>query len=269
MGWGDDLIWLGEAKHQYLKDGKPRRPTREWVPQPIKEAYLYSPYVNMRGGYAMEERHLGKRPYQGNIDYVLKPAEITLSKEELDLGDIELAKGSYWIVCPDNKPEQAYGNNKIWGVGFPNWLRLVELIKAKWPNQRILRLRPDYARENMPLVEQLDSPGFRYAASMARQANLIITTEGFWHHLAAAWSVPAVVIYGGSTSPHPSVKRNHSGTGYQGQCNIIDTEEPETPCYNTKPNCPHCKKVWAKITPEVVMSRLEEYVNEKNIIISS
>ena len=26
MGWGDDLMWLGEAKHLYLKDGKKHKP---------------------------------------------------------------------------------------------------------------------------------------------------------------------------------------------------------------------------------------------------
>lgn len=269
MGWGDELIWLGEAKHQYLKDGKRRRPTREWVPQPLKEAYRHSPYVDMKGGYAMEERHLGLMPYQGNTTYVCKPAEITLKEEEIKLAEDELAKGPYWIICPDNKPIQANGNNKIWAEGIPTWIKFITLIKDRWPTIRLLRLQPEYAKEKIPMVEVLPSSGFRYAASIARKSSLIITTEGFWHHLAAAWNVPALVLYGGVTSPYPSIKRNHSGIGYEGQCNIVDTEEPETPCYSTKNNCPHCIRVWNKITPETVMNRLEEYINEKNIITSS
>lgn len=260
MGWGDDLIWLGEAKYQYLKDGKRRRPTREWVPDTLKDAYLHSPYVDMGGGYAMEERHLGKRPYQGTIDYVCKPAELTLTEDEIKLGDDEYAKGSYWIICPDNKPNQSQGNNKIWGVGIPNWIKLVKLVKTKWPSQRILRLKPNYTDAQIPEVETLDSPGFRFAASLARKSSLIITTEGFWHHLAAAWNVPAVVLYGGITSPLPSSRHKISGLGYEGQCNIVDNEHPDSPCYSSKKICPHCVEVWSRITPELVFDQIENYL---------
>lgn len=267
MGWGDDLIWLGEAKHQYLKDGKPRRPTREWVPQPIKEAYLYSPYVNMKAGVPLEERHNQMRPYKGTVDYVLKPAELTLKEDEIKLGDEELAKGPYWIVCPDNKPDQMFGNNRVWG--YDNWQRLLELINKKYPKQRVLRLKPPYTDKNLDYVETIQSSGFRYMISKGRCASLIITTDGCWHHIAAAWNIPAVVLWGGAASPYPSQKHKYSALGYKEQCDIVDTEDPETPCYNIKPNCPHCKKVWERITPELVLSRLETYINEKNITTSS
>jgi ADP-heptose:LPS heptosyltransferase len=260
MGWGDDLIWLGEAKHQYLKDGKKRRPTREWVPQPIKEAYLHSPYVDMVGGLAMEERHNQLRPYRWTTDYVLKPAELTLTAEETQLGDEQLSKGNYWIVCPDNKPNQMFGNNRVWG--YDNWQRLLELLSQKFPSQRILRLKPPYTKHHLDNVESIDSPGFRYMISVGRCASLIITTDGCWHHIAAAWNKPAVVLWGGTASPYPSEKHKYSGLGYEGQCNIIYKHEL-TPCYNTKANCNHCKDAWAAITPEFVCSTIEEYTKSE------
>lgn len=266
MGWGDDLIWLGEAKHQFLKDGKPRRPTREWVPQPIKEAYLYSPYVNMKAGVPLEERHNQKRPYKGTADYVLKPAELTLTDEEIRLGDEEYNKGSYWIICPDNKPDQFLGNNRVWG--YDNWQQLLGIINKNFPNQRLLRLKPPYTDQHLDYVETIDSPGFRFMISKGRRASLIITTDGCWHHIAASWNVPAIVLWGGAASPYPSEKRKYSALGYPGQCHIVDTEDSETPCYNERPNCEHCKQAWARITPELVFSRLKEYIHASNIVVS-
>jgi ADP-heptose:LPS heptosyltransferase len=262
MGWGDHLIWLGEAKHLYDKDGIKRRPMLS-VRRQFLDPYHNIDYIDLYNGQILPEKINGHRPYVGDPNYVLRPAHLILNKYEEDLSVKERAKGPYWIICPDNKPKQNNGNNKHWGQGPDNWVRLIELIRQDFPGQRILRLKPEYSTDYYPYIENRPSPGCRYAIIMAKRASLIITTEGFWHHLAAAWSVPALVLYGGAISPSPSYLPKHAGMGYDGQWNIVDTTHPKTPCYSKELDCPHCKEVWKRITPELVYDNLLQFIKKQ------
>lgn len=260
MGWGDQLIYLGEVKHLYLQDGKKRKPgtANQKKLHASLQIWGNSPYIDLKNGKLLSEYINGNRRYYTDPNYVLKPAEITLRDEEIKLGDDEYSKGPYWIICPDNKARQMFGKNRIWNDGYPTWQELVNIIKKHSPNQRIIRLQPNYTNHKLDLVENIESKSIRTALALARKASLIITTEGFWHHLAAAWNVPAVVLYGGCTSPFPSKK--YAGLGYQGQLNIFDTEDPMTPCYSDANYCKHCVEIWRRLTPQYVYDKLKEYI---------
>jgi ADP-heptose:LPS heptosyltransferase len=282
MGWGDDLMWLGEAKHLYLKDGKKRKPginnkhskyddprgPQHWNPSP---AWRNSPYVDIDNGELLNEKVNKQRPYHMDKDYIVKPAELTLTESELKVADDELAKGPYWIINPDNKPGQTNGRNKVWSciekIGYQNWQKLVDYIKQDRPNIRLLRLKPSkFPTPDLKNVENINSLDIRHSMILPRLASLIITTEGFYHHLAAAWNIPAVVLYGSCTYPFiPPNGKKHAALHYEGQLPIYDKDDPRTPCFSQKPVCSHCVEAWKKITPELVYEQLQTYTIEKNI----
>ena len=262
MGWGDDLIYLGEVKHRYLQDGKKRRPLIKSgkMRRTSLDIWYGSPYLDFDNGEILSEHLPNGRRYYTDPTYVLKPAEITLVKEEIELAEKEYKKGPFWIICPDNKPKQQFANNRHWGNNYDNWQKLVNMIKTHMPNQRIIRLKPEYSNYMFDNAENIASYNVRFPLTVASKASLIITTEGFWHHLAAAWNRPCVVLYAGCTSPY--VSKEYCGLGYEGQCNIIDTDDPKTPCYTTDWTCEHCLKAWSKITPNLVYDKIVEYIKE-------
>jgi ADP-heptose:LPS heptosyltransferase len=254
MGIGDDVIWLGEAWHRYQTTGQKSRPTRDGVAHTFKEAWANCDYVDMHEGVPLEERTNGVRPYAASIDYVCKPARFVLSEEEQRQADLFHRNEDYWLICPDVKQRLHY-KNKDWG--WRNWVDLVGLIGQDRPQQRLVRLHPPTSVIQIAYVENITTRSVRDMITLSSRASLIITTEGAWHHIAAAHGIPAVVLYGHCTSPHPSPKHTHSGTGYLGQCNIVDATGP---CYDTKGTCTICPEVWRQIKPKLVYERIKEYV---------
>lgn len=255
MGIGDDIIWLGEAWHRYQTTGLRSRPTRDGRPHRRKEAWANCDYVDLQNGVPLEERTGGVRPYAAGTDYVCRPAKFVLSTEEQRAAR-ELHDGrDYWLICPDVKQPTHY-KNKDWG--WSNWVRLVGLIKQHRPLQRLVRLEPPTSVIQIAYVENITSRSVRDMIALSSLASLIITTEGAWHHIAAAHHIPAVVLYGHATSPHPSPRHNHSGTGYPGHVNIVDDSGP---CYDTEGTCTECTEAWQRITPELVYERICEYAN--------
>ena len=254
MGIGDDVIWLGEAWHRYQTTGLKSRPTRDGRPHTFKLAWANCDYVDMHEGVPLEERTNGVRPYAASIDYVCRPARFVLSEEEQRQADLFHNNEPYWLICPDVKQRLHY-KNKDWG--WRNWVDLVGIIRQHRPRQRLVRLHSPTSVIQIAYVENIPCESVRDMISLSRQASLIITTEGAWHHIAAAHRIPAVVLYGHCTSPYPSEKHQHSGTGYPGQCNITSDTGP---CYDTKGTCTICPEVWRQMKPKLVYERIEEYV---------
>lgn len=254
MGIGDDIIWLGEAWHRYQTGGIKSRPTRDGRPHTFKQAWANCDYVDMQQGLPLEERTQGVRPYAASTDYRCRPARFVLSTEEQLQADVFYGNEPYWLICADVKPQTHY-RNKDWG--WSNWVRLVGLIKQHRPQQRLVRLHPPTSVIQIAYVENITTESVRDMIALSSRASLVITTEGAWHHIAAAHGIPAVVLYGHCTSPDPSPEHNHSGTGYPGQCNIVDATGP---CYDRQGTCTVCPEVWRQITPELVLERTEQYV---------
>ena len=85
---------------------------------------------------------------------------------------------------------------------------------------------------------------------MASYAKCIVTTEGGLHHVAAALSVPAVVLYGNFISPDQ--------TGYAGQTNIY-TGQPGNPLGSIK-NDKRCQDAMESINVATVQSHVEALI---------
>ena len=135
--------------------------------------------------------------------------------------------------------------NKDWG--WARWQALVRLRRdVDWvqlgpPGTRLL----DGAR----LVATAD---FRTACALLSGARAAVLPEGGLHHAAAALRVPAVVIFGGMTSP--------ANTGYETHVNLFETMGGASPCGQRLP-CDHCARAMAAITPEAVADHLERILD--------
>jgi len=101
----------------------------------------------------------------------------------------------------------------------------------------------DLLSRGLPIVkvQQIETARFRDALQFLAGASLLVTTDGALHHAAAAIGVPAVVIWGGYSSPRH--------LGYETQVNIHDGSEP---CGTYARKCPHCEKKAKAIDPEMV-----------------
>jgi ADP-heptose:LPS heptosyltransferase len=123
----------------------------------------------------------------------------------------------------------------------------------QWPIERYLRVAAGLAddgefpvslgptRGGWDVLPRVITETFRDALCVLSLARLYIGPEGGLHHAAAALGVPAVVIFGGFSSP--------AATGYPWHVNIA---APGKPCGSTA-YCAHCRDAMAAITVERVL----------------
>lgn len=168
----------------------------------------------------------------------LDPGRLFFSKAERE----PLVSPGYVVVEPHIKPRAS--PNKDWG--FDRWQELVGMAKA------VRFVQPDYGLPVLEGVEPVTTSSFREGARLIRDALAYVGPEGGLHHASAAVGVPAVVIYGGFTSPRQ--------TGYSGNENFFTGGEP---CGMRLP-CDHCKEAMAAITPIQVMAALYRILKQRN-----
>lgn len=77
------------------------------------------------------------------------------------------------------------------------------------------------------------------AIAVVASADLVVTNEGFLHHVAASFGVPCIVVAGGYTA--------QDVTGYRGQLWLQDGE-----ACGSRGNCDHCRRAMAKISVDQV-----------------
>ncbi len=94
---------------------------------------------------------------------------------------------------------------------------------------------------------------FRAACAVLAGARAAVLPEGGLHHAAAALGVPAVVIFGGMTSP--------ANTGYPGHVNLFEPAGA-SPC-GQRVACDHCGRAMAAIAPESVVEHLERILHDR------
>src|SRR5262249_52788187 len=97
------------------------------------------------------------------------------------------------------------------------------------------------ARGGWDMLPRVVTATFRDALCILSLARLYVGPEGGLHHAAAALGVPAVVIFGGFSSPR--------ATGYPWHSNIA---APGKPCGSIA-YCAHCREAMASITVERVL----------------
>lgn len=185
----------------------------------------------------------GHRPYTlGAVDgkFIYNPAfrapygKLYLSDEEREWAAKQIS-GDYIVVEPhikDSDSSLKLGVNKAW---------------SKWPE--LLAQTRDLPWVQLgtkrALVRQVKTENFRHALAVLANAKLLVTTDGALHHAAAAFGVPAIVLWGGVVSPKI--------LGYPTHTNIWNGAEM---CGSATHYCQHCRDAMDSITVEQVRKYL-------------
>ena len=255
MGFGDEIMVTGQARVLQERDPRPvavrgrdggARWHRLWDGNPR----LARPQAVAAGlDVQWLENHPGHRPY---VDYGrtterrwaytgwrCTPGEIHFSADERRWA-LPWRGRRLMVIEPHIKPRAS--PNKRWGfkrsqaaVDILRGAGAPELVQFDWSGAAALEG-----------VRLLAAPSFRHACAVLAQARAYVGPEGGLHHAAAALGVPAVVIFGGMTSPF--------NTGYDGHVNLY-VRGRGSPC-GMRVRCTHCDRAMAAITPEAVARHL-------------
>lgn len=251
MGWGDEIIAAGQARALRAANPLPVKVVDRDGAARWNELWNRSPDI-VHPSYAGDVQYLkngpGLRPYIADKRperwiwraFTPTPARLVLTGEEKALG----AQYANRIVLePNIKPKAS--PNKDWG--WVRWNRLAFLLQQA--GYRVTQL----GSPQVPLLEGAElvvTRSFREACGVLAAARAAVLPEGGLHHAAAAFGVPAVVIFGGFISP--------AQTGYAGQVNLFTGGEP---C-GMRVKCGHCATAMAAIKPETVFDRVMEILTD-------
>lgn len=253
MGYGDEVMVAGIAakmqqtdprRVRVLYDGHPRW-SEMWDHNPrialledkgdvqilhARQGAL-RPYIESKTGEKWNWRKYG--PPHG---------EMYLSQNELEFGQ---KRAGRLILEPHIKVQAS--RNKDWG--WIRWSKLSYLLNET--GHRYTQLGPRSAKL-LDMADWLETQNIRQAAAVIAYARLVVTHEGAFHHLAAAFGTPCIVIYGGFISPEV--------TGYADQVNLFSGEG--LGC-GMRLKCDHCDKAMAAITPEHVFGEIKNLIHTK------
>ena len=190
--------------------------------------------------------------HRGYIDYGKSTRERLALREEyrahpgeLDLGEL----GNRNIppraiaIHTDVKSTFTARDNRAW----PHWAELVRELKA---NDLIVWQLDPSTVEHVPLAMDVGVDGLRPDLRSLLDARLLITTEGLFHHAAAALGVPTIVLFGGRIDPKI--------LGYESQRNLTALED----WCGMRKKCNHCERAMRSITPDRVMAEVLEVLGE-------
>ena len=142
----------------------------------------------------------------------------------------------YIVIEPNLKARGC--PNKDWG--WSRWEALVASVK--WTAHPWVQLGPKGIRR-LEGVAHIVTPTFLDACRALSGAAVLVCTDGGLHHAAAALGIPAVVIWGGISSP--------ANLGYDAHVNLFEEMDGESPCGQWV-HCKHCEEAMSRITPEIV-----------------
>jgi len=238
VGYGDSLMLTAEAREVKRAIGIPATPSY-WDDQ----IFDGNPNLAKEGGMPLRNTinnrpyHLGAVRTQYGTKVIFNPNFRAVPGEIYGIKKTTPSK--HWVVIePHFKPE-LFGANKDWG--WEKYRKLVDLL----PNHFIQMSDNPNAELLSENVHFRHTPTFRDAIRHLASAKLYIGPEGGLHHAAAALGIPAVVIFGGHTSPKT--------TGYDMHINLASDDAG---CGNMFP-CGHCRKAMDEITVEMVIEAAE------------
>jgi ADP-heptose:LPS heptosyltransferase len=202
----DEMLAAGEF--DVLRQGGGERP---YIEKKLSRLWVWKPY----------------RP---------EPGQLFLTDDERRWG--EQFAG---LILIDPYGKRLGHSNKQWGTA--NWANLVrELLRH---DIEVAHMGPEGTKQ-FPGTRFLKTPTFRHAAAIMAVARACVTQEGGLHHLAAAFRVPAVVIWSEFISP--------AQTGYDFQTNL---RHAGAPC-GMRVDCDRCRRSLDAITPAEVAAALRE-----------
>lgn len=248
MGWGDEIMAAGRAREAQETDPRPVAIlNRNGVPR-WHEAWRGNPrLVHPRDVGATDHQTVQDgpraRPYVDTRDRRVWRFRRGLQRRgELYLDDRErrVAPGGRYVVVATLSKRPG----KDWGLD--RFRAAVKAVDANW-----VQVGPP----GTPLIAgatKVDTNTFRQAAAVIAGAQAALLPEGGLHHAAAAFRVPAVVLFGHFI--HPDV------TGYPDHINVYD---PDGPCGITG-ECPRCAEFWRELSVETVAGKVEQLLERVN-----
>jgi ADP-heptose:LPS heptosyltransferase len=258
MGWGDEIMVTGQVRELYARDPRPvavldrdgrvRRHDIWHGNQKIIDARFTGTSIPqgaqvLRNGPGLRPYIAEKRPDRWKWQAWSRPrGEIFLDAKEKALGARYAGRV---IVEPHLKINAS--PNKDWG--WMRWNKLVWLLRAA--GHQVSQMGTG-AEALLDGVEPIETRSFREACAVMANARAAVLPEGGLHHAAAAFGVPAVVIFGGYISP--------AQTGYDLHTNLFTGGEP---C-GRRVECKHCRTALEAISPELVFTELEMILERSN-----
>lgn len=209
----------------------------------LKQNYNMIPSGNGGGRHYINYQLSRHHQYYIWKEWDIEPGEIYLSEKENELArsfqDHYSAYGNKPLILVEPTFKGHLQGNKDWGT--LNWLRLIELFDKHMIIP--VQLTHFFTNTNITLVQH-KLKTMRELLAYISVADTFITTESGFHHAAAAFNIPGVVIFGGFISPRI--------TGYKMHTNIFpENDTLNNGCGMLIP-CQHCKDIMAAITPEQV-----------------
>lgn len=245
MGMGDEIMAAAQAKVINIRTGKlvvivdrlNRVRTHEvWYRNPrITSQPKNTNYVTLMNG-----PHV--RPYiqvEGSTRFVWKPwdrvpGEIYLTDEEIEFG--KRFGGNKILIEPNVKIGSSGNKSWLWD----RWQRLVDMTGWSFIQVGAVGTR------KLNNVEYVQTDSFRQACAVLHCCRSFVGVEGGFHHAAAAFGVPSVVLWSEFISPDI--------TGYDTQRNIRHAGEA---CGSRVP-CLGCLTSMSNISVDEVVVALEE-----------
>lgn len=249
MGFGDEIMAAGEARRLHEIDPRPvvildrkGRPRSH----PLWQA---NPRIAQANGPGVQSHVNGPgcRPYVESIapdrfvfrsDYRPTPGELFPTAAEQVFA--EPFAGA--VVVEPNIKERA-SPNKRWPWEY--W----QAVVAARPDLPWLQMGPPGTRR-LAGVRSVETPSFRHAAAVMATARAAVLPDGGLHHAAAAFGIPAVVIFGAFIDP--------AITGYSDRhTNLWRSHRPDGGSCGRRTPCAGCAGVMASIAPGEVIEQLE------------
>lgn len=274
MGCGDEIMAAGQARRLQARDPRPvavlgADGRARWHPlwdgnprlarphevaaghdvQRVTNGPGCRPYVDyeaMRRDFAVV---CPGRPFTTKVRHPRLPWRYTDWRCTAgDLPRIErIEPRGYIVVEPHIK--RAASPNKQWGQA--RWQALVAGLRV--PDRPWVQLGPP----GTPLLDgvaHIVTGTFAEACTALSGASAAVLPDGGLHHAAAALGVPAVVIFGGCTSP--------ANLGYDTHVNLFDPAGGASPC-GRRVACDHCARAMAAIRPGIVAYHLERILDDR------
>lgn len=241
MAMGEARKLHKQTRQPVLIVGRDGRPMRSDLTNGVP--YIIHRPVSANGPYQRLINGPGFRPYIAAKTteqwtwkkYKPTPAEIVFNPDELAFA--EPFRGKVMIE-PNVK---AIGHtNKAWPD--TSWSQLA----AKLHDMPLAQCVPDAYMRTLPGALKVVTPTFRQALAVLSVCRAFIGTEGGLMHGAAAVETPGVILWSEFISPEI--------TGYELHRNLRHAGKP---C-GMRTDCEGCRHSMAAITPDEVVSNLEE-----------
>lgn len=232
FGDGKQIIWGPWCKSVFwgnaniASPGSERSSDLQWIKH-YKGSRLYNHIDRARSRWVW------------NYDFKVIPGEIFFKDNELSLGDVA---GQNFIYVEPNVPwHKSVAPNKDWGA--KNYQAVIDLLRKD--GHDIVQSNREIKLQGTRLIS---TPTYRDALAVLARARVALVPEGGMHHGAAAFGIPAVVLFGGFIPP--------AVMGYPGHINLTGGAE----ACGSFIRCRHCLDAMSRITVEEVYAAVKSLI---------